>query len=65
MSMSFNKMISILFGILIFVAIIPTIATSVVGGLNLTGASLVMVGLIPLVVVIVFIKSLIGGKKDR
>lgn len=54
-------MINILFGVLIFVALIPTIAVSVIGGLNLSGASLTLVALIPLVVVIVFIRSMIGG----
>lgn len=62
MVMSTDKMIEILFGVLIFTALIPTIAVAVIGGLNLSGASLVLVGLVPLVIVIVFIRSLIKSK---
>jgi hypothetical protein len=62
MVMSTDKIIEILFGILVFTALIPTIATSVTGGLNLSGAALTLVLLIPLVVVIVFLRSLIKKK---
>ena len=51
--MSTQSMIGILIGVVIFVALLPTIANSVAGvGGNVTGASLVLVGLIPLFVVI-------------
>lgn len=63
--MGTDKMIDILFGVLIFTALIPTIAVAVTGGLNLSGASLTLVALIPLVVVIVFVRSLIKKKKGR
>jgi len=64
--MSVNKMIGIMFAVLVFSAIVPEIAQTInaTDG-NFSGASLVLYGLIILVTIIVFIKSMIGHAKDK
>lgn len=62
MAMSTDSMIDILFGVVFFVALIPTIATTVKSELNLTGAAKTLILLVPLIVVIVFVRSIVKKK---
>ena len=65
-----NKMISILIGVVIFAALMPTIATQLAGlagNANLSGAVAVIIGLFTLFIALGFMKMLqktsgIGGK---
>lgn len=53
-----SKMIGVLLEVVIFAAIIGTIATTVATGSNLTGAALVLYGLVTLFIVIGFIVAI-------
>ena len=60
MSMKTNAIIGILVSVVIFVSLLPTIADQIAGvGGNVTGASLVLIGLVPLFIVIGFIVSIV------
>lgn len=64
--MNQNKIMDVLMYVLIFVAVLPTIAVTVAGGANLTGASATIFALIPIFVVwggISYIRSQASTKK--
>lgn len=56
------KIVDVTIGVLIFAALIGTIATTVATGSNLTGASLTLYLLVPLILVAMFIKGLSKGR---
>lgn len=59
---SMEQILVLTLGVLLFTAVIPTIATNITSAqTNLSGASSTLLGLVTLVIIIVFMSKLAGG----